>query len=475
VRHLREFRVQLGLVAALALSVRVWWVLAYTRNLAVEGDQLYYHVQADALAHGAGFVNPFAWNDAVTRVEIPSALHPPLYSLYLGAGSVRGGPSPLAHRLASCLLGAATVVVIGLVARRLGGDRVGVLAALLAALYPNLWINDGVIAAESLYALTIAFVLLTSYRFWQSPTNVEAAWVGAAIALAALTRAEAAILFAFLALPLVLWKVDAAWRDRFRLLVVVGATGALVLAPWFFYNLARFDEPVPLSNGSGYVLEIANCDETFSGPHLGYWDLACDRDETWIVRPPLDHRMTAEQQRQASFDAGIENARLEIANERSKREAGLTYVNDNLDRFPVVVLARIGRMWEVYQPGQNVDLNVFFERRGRASSEAALASYYLLAALSAVGLVALYRRRVTIVPFLSLGAMVTITAAMSFGITRYRIGADVALTVLAALGVQAVFRWWRGKRWRGRGVTPVVEPVTQPGSEPERNRVGEPA
>jgi hypothetical protein len=52
---LRNFRVQLALVALLAGAVRVAWVLGFGRHQEVAGDQVFYHYQALALADGAGF------------------------------------------------------------------------------------------------------------------------------------------------------------------------------------------------------------------------------------------------------------------------------------------------------------------------------------------------------------------------------------------------------------------------------------
>ena len=44
--------------------------------------------------------------------------------------------------------------------------------------------------------------------------------------------------------------------------------------------------------------------------------------------------------------------------------------------------------------------------------------------MGVAGLVSLRRRGVTIVPFVAPFAMVTFTAAISFGVTRYRVPAD---------------------------------------------------
>jgi hypothetical protein len=255
------------------------------------------------------------------------------------------------------------------------------------------------------------------------------------LALAALTRAEALVLFAFLAGPVLLLRrrSTASFRARFELLALCGAAGAAALAPWVARNLATFEHPVGLSVGAGYVLEIANCDATYQGPLLGYWSQECDRS-TWPV--------------------GDEST-VELA----KREVGLDYARAHRDRLPVVVAARIGRMWDVYRPTQGIALNDFFERRGRLPSRAGLWSYWAMLPFGVLGLVALRRRELPISPYLAIAASVTVAAAMSFGITRYRAGADVALCVLAAIGVDHVVGALRARRGVVAAEVPTAKSV----------------
>jgi hypothetical protein len=56
------------------------------------------------------------------------------------------------------------------------------------------------------------------------------------------------------------------------------------------------------------------------------------------------------------------------------------------------------------------------------------------------------RRRVPISPMLAIVAMVTVTVAISIGITRYRVGGDVMLVVLGGVGVDAGWRRLRSGR-----------------------------
>ncbi|MEL7208591.1 MAG: hypothetical protein AAGK32_10235, partial [Actinomycetota bacterium] len=113
-------------------------------------------------------------------------------------------------------------------------------------------------------------------------------------------------------------------------------------------------------------------------------------------------------------------------------------VRDNLDRTPQVALARVGLMWGAYRPGQAVNFDILFERRGAVPSRLGAGAFYFLVPL-AVGGVALTRRAgVTVVPFLGPVVMVTWTAAITFGVTRYRVAADVILVVAAAVALEYV-------------------------------------
>jgi 4-amino-4-deoxy-L-arabinose transferase-like glycosyltransferase len=305
--------------------------------------------------------------------------------------------------------------VLGVLARRLAGDRVGLLAAGLAAVSPALWMNDSVIGLETLYGFLVAMSLLTFYKFWNDRRLRWALLLAVWLALAALTRSEGVILVVFIAVPTVLFLPDIDWRRRVGILAAMAAVVMVVMAPWVIRNLTTFEEPTTLGTGFGVVLAYSNCDATYSGPHLGYWDDGC------ALRGYVP-----------GSDESVFDARA--------REKGVTYLRDHVERLPIVVAARIGRVWEVFRPFQNVELNAFFERRGTAASWAGLISYWLLLPCAIGGLVALRRRRIPIFPYLAIAASVTVTVATSFGITRYRAPVDVVLPLLAAVAIDALLR-----------------------------------
>ncbi len=434
-----DFPRRLALVAAVALVVRVAWVMGFGRHQVLAGDQVFYHVQALALAEGDGFVNPWAWADPAQRLLIPTAAHPPLYSLFLAFWSFLGFESELQHRLVSALLGTLTVVLVGLTGRRLAGDRAGLATAGLAALAPTLWINDGVLAAETAYAAAVAMVLWASHRFWDTRSGRDAALMGVAVGLATLARAEGAMLAVLVVLVLVVRLPEGSLRDRLGSLAVAGAACVVLVGPWVARNLTTWDEPVLLSTGAGFVIEIANCDTTYEGRFLGYWSPDCERPDTWPVQPRLTPGMSEADVDAAWQEARVASALREPEVERLKREAGLDYVGDHLDRFPVVVAARVARLWDLWRPAQSVEFNDFFERRGRWPTIAGMAVHYAMLPTAVWGLVLVRRSSQTIVPELGVILSACLAAASSFGITRYRVGADVALCILAGVTVGA---WW---------------------------------
>lgn len=423
-------------------ALRVLWVVAVRPDCGPDGtgetgcvailggvnDPLHFHLQANQLADGHWFVDPLLFR--ATGELMPSASKVPLFSSYLGVVSFFGGDSVLAHRIAACLAGAAAVVAIGLIVRLLAGPRAGLLAAGVAAVYPNLWINDVLLQAESLFAALVAFMVLAAYRYWHRPTAGTAAVLALTMGLTALCRPEGVILAVVIGIPLVL-RTRSDWRRRLGDLAILGVGGLVLLGPWLIWNQFRFDEPVLLSSGSGGVLSTANCEATYGGTLLGYaancFDPAPVADEVGIEVEDVPAYL---------------RSLSEVERDAYARDQGQAFIRDNVDRLPVVVAARVGRMWDLYRPGQNIRLNDTIEARGRHTSQAAVAAYFLILPLALGGATVLWRHRIPLSPLVAAPLVVTFVAAVTFPATRYRVSADVTLVVLAAVAVEVVARRW---------------------------------
>ena len=399
----RRFVVGLALIGLVALGVRVAYILVAKSDgdacgQKVCGDAYYYSLQAEVIAQGDGFERPFTGGEA--------ADHPPLTALVATPAAMLAGENTMAQRLTMALVGTGAVVMIGLLGRAVAGDRAGLIAAGTAALYPNLWMNDGVAMSESLTALGMATCLWLTYRLIRSPSVITTAWLGAAVGLSVLARAELALYLPLVVVPVVLWRLDIDLRARLVRLVVAGAATLAVLAPWTIYNATRFERPVLVSTNDGLTLIGANCDGVYSGSRIGLWDAFCAED----------------------VPAGGDQSRASAA----YRSAAVDYIGDHLDRVPAVVAARVGRVWSVFQPVQMADYSVA-EGRERALSLIGTFVYYPLVVAAVAGAVVLIRRRTPLWPLAATFVMVTITAMVLYGLTRFRVPAEVAIVVLAAV------------------------------------------
>ncbi|MEL7210085.1 MAG: glycosyltransferase family 39 protein, partial [Actinomycetota bacterium] len=254
--RLRELRADpfartLALITLGALAIRVAYILIAKRDEPAMGDAIYYSSQAQTIADGEWFRHPVFPREA--------ADHPPLTALSLAPISLLVPESLLAQRFFQAALGALAVAAIGLLGRRLAGPTAGLVAAGIAAVYPNLWINDALVMSETISTLCIAVMLLAVVAFADEPSYRTAAWAGLAGGIAVLARAELALLLALAVTPIALLVRNAPLRRRLGWIGVIGAISLTVLAPWTIYNATRFENPVLISTNDGITLAGANC------------------------------------------------------------------------------------------------------------------------------------------------------------------------------------------------------------------------
>ena len=403
----KSFDARLAAVAILALAVRTAATL-WHRHYPVVGDALTFHLDAHWLATGHGFREPFA--------AAPTAEHPPAFIVLLALFDLLGAGGFLAQKLLVGVVGTVTVVLVGLLGREVGGERAGLVAAVLAAGYPLLWVADGSLMSESLYGVFVVASLLCALKFARSPSPGRAAGLGAVIGLATLTRGEALLLVPLLGLVLMIGIPPAPPGRRLRLragpLAALAGAFALVLAPWTVRNALTFEQPVLVSNNANGVWVGANCRETYYGPIVGLWHFPC-----YGATPPGD-----ESQRAHEY-----------------RRRGMEYLRDHAGRVPAVMLARLGRLYDVYRPGQML---VYESGEGRPlrSERLGVWLYWLLLPFAAGGAWLLRRRPQTLAVLLVPVVMVTLTALGSYGSTRFRYAAEPTLLVLGAVALGAVAR-----------------------------------
>ena len=430
----RRFWPWLALWTAVGLAIRLGTVFGYP-NRPPGGDPGYAWGVANMLVSGKGFIDPLAYEFHNQHHIIQTAGWPPLWSFFLTVPMFFGFHSFYAARIWACIVGAGAVLVCGLAGREIAGRRVGLIAALLLAVYPNIWLNDELALSEALSPLCVALVLWATYRFWRRPTWWNVAALGASVGLAALSRDELSLLALFIVLPVVL-LVRADWRRRLALLGVAAATAAVLVFPWVGYNFSRFDKPVYISDGLGPTLAASNCGVTYSGEFDGYWSLACMKHVKYTYTPTAD----------------------ESVNFARTGTIGMNYIRGHESELPGVIAARVGRGFGFFRPLQQVKFDSYVETRPYHWALTGLFMYYVLLGLSIGGTIVLRRRRILVFPLWAIGLDVLAVFILSFGQTRYRVTFEVSLVLLAAVQLE----WFWSKVFSSRHQVTAVAPGDPP-------------
>jgi 4-amino-4-deoxy-L-arabinose transferase-like glycosyltransferase len=422
--RLRRFHWALFAIVAVAVAVRLVYVYVLAPDVVGAGDWHYFHWQANLIASGHGFIEPYSY--MFTGESIPSASHPPLWTVLLAGVSKLGFTHPHAHRAVGAFVGGGTVLVLGLLGRRVAGERVGLVAAGVGAAYPILVAADGSLMSESLYGFLVALTLLGAYRLRDRATWGAAALLGTAIGFACLVRSEALLFLPLLVLP-VAWRVG---HDRWRNIAVACLATVVVLTPWTVRNWTTFGRPVLISTNGPAALKGANCAPTYSGPDIGGWRLDC----IGFTRRDVHNEAKAD----ARFT-----------------RAAFAYIGNHLSELPKVLAVRVLRTWDLYQPRRQV---ASAEGRAPDAERAGIAVYYMLMLLAVWGVVVLRRRREPLWILLVPAVLVTLVSLGWYGLPRFRAAFEISLVVLAAvalvdLGSRLVIA---RRRRRDRGRSPAV-------------------
>ena len=232
----------LASILVLAFALRLLWTVHVDvrPDLRFADDPLFYDYSARAIAAGKGYLHLY---------DKPTAQWPPGYSLIL-AGIYKGfGHSIPLVKLVNVFAGAATCLLLYLLAKRVFSAAVGLTAALIFALFPSQVFASTLVMTETLTAFLTALLLYLVLRLTLTSISWRrAALIGAAIGVASMIRGETVLL----ALPLIaVWAVAyRSWRTGLRYGAIALAATALVIMPWVVRNWLVLGYPVVISTGS---------------------------------------------------------------------------------------------------------------------------------------------------------------------------------------------------------------------------------
>lgn len=239
-------------------------VFAFNQTGAVQGSDAYDIYARNLLATGVYGYTPGA----------PDATIPPLYSYALAVIYAIFGRGYWQVGLFHTALDMISIALLYQIGKRLmpSGERVGLLAGVLYALYPylifqNLTLIDTPLFMTLLYASALALVVLRERESFDTGTALVAVGGGIVFGLALLTRPVIAPL-AICALLWFLFRLNG--RQTLARLAIFGIAGLVVLMPWFARNYVVYQAFVPVANNSGMNFWFGNSRFTIPFLRAGY-------------------------------------------------------------------------------------------------------------------------------------------------------------------------------------------------------------
>jgi 4-amino-4-deoxy-L-arabinose transferase-like glycosyltransferase len=412
-------------VVVLALVVRLTVVLA-DEGYAPANDPFQYDNIATSIAAGEGYPR----SDLLLQGG-PTAFRGPGYPYLLGGVYALSGDSVTAGRLLGAVLGAVAVWLVYLLARRIWGRRVGLVAAALTAVFPPLVLLSRELLSESLFIVLVLAAALCVLSFRASGEARWAALAGALCGAAILTRGVGVALLIPVALGVWTMRPRFAGRSLLAPALVVACT-ALVIAPWAIRNQIEFGRFVPVTTSGGYTAAGAYNDAARGDADAhGAWrnPQLVPEYSRLFVRDGID---------EATVDATLRREAREFAWEHPGYAAEVTGWN-LLRLFEVVGGSVRGPAGEVVDDRGIGSETPLVERIGIA----------IAAALALLGLLAIVRPRWGadsragrggMIPrgpwFLWLIPILIVAATLPFaGLPRYRVPADPFVLILAAVGL----------------------------------------
>jgi 4-amino-4-deoxy-L-arabinose transferase-like glycosyltransferase len=251
-----SFRARLLTLTLLGLAVRALWVAVEPATSPVADETMWLTWGTEVLPSPEVAFSP---------LRLRFVFHPPLYLYLLGVPFAATG-SLAAVQYLQCLVGVLLVPALGLLGRSTFSEPAGLVAAALAAFYPELVWFAAHFWAETLFTVLLWWALERLVASDARGSATVAAGAGLLFGLATLTR-ETVLYF----LPFAgLWL---AWRrpGGLRRAALVVLASLLVVLPWTVRNWLVFDAFVPVSTAGALNLWQGNSPLTRQQVYEEYW------------------------------------------------------------------------------------------------------------------------------------------------------------------------------------------------------------
>ena len=334
-RHLSRDLVIAGIIAVLALAVRVIYLWQYQQlpdwdQLTV--DNLYHHHWAQDIASG-------------NVVGDTTYFRAPFYVYCLALLYAVFGTSLWVGRTFGLLVGLASVVMTFALGRKLISRPVGVIAAVVHGLFPLAIYFETELLLDPLFLLLLQVAVYRLSIWLDSHRSGDLFWFGLATGLAAITRPTPLVLLVIPAAVLIFRR--STYRPLGRQVLALTVGTFLLIAPISIRNVLVAGDPVLIASQAGINMYIGN-NESADGVSavlpepLGHnWEI---RDITYI----------------AEAESGKDLKPGEVSAYWNSR--ALEWIGANPMAFVRLYLAKLYYQFSNAEISNNRDLGFFFDR-----------------------------------------------------------------------------------------------------------------
>lgn len=209
-------------------------------------------------------------------------------------------------RISQAVLGTITVALIGLVALELFGEETGLIALVLAAIYPVLIELSVTLVAENLLTLLVLATVYAGLRVRRARSaRTTYAWVAGAgllTGLATLTHENAIVILFPLLVAVWTGRPRTAPRSLAAPALLIAVTVLMVL-PWTIRNAVVIHHFIPVSDETGITLVGTYNVASASDPQLPYkWRIfygipgerSLIREESTLTEPEISDRLESQ-------------------------------------------------------------------------------------------------------------------------------------------------------------------------------------
>lgn len=252
-----ETRWFVGIVALAAVLRLAWWVAFRDGPPAggvLGGDPYAYWYYANDISHGRWYIHYVTGE--------PTAFYPVGFPALLGGLYWIFGNLPFVDignwtitGVFHIVISTATVALTFVVGRRLGGPRVGLVAAAVMAVFPNLIFQVTSVQIETTFIfLTMASLAVIVDHDWSTGPPGWRRLVAFGLVLAACGLVRPFSLPILLGVYLAVLAVGAGWRRAVAVVAVPVAVIVVAFIPWTVRNWIELDGFVPSSTNMGDTL-----------------------------------------------------------------------------------------------------------------------------------------------------------------------------------------------------------------------------